>query len=81
MKPAPILVRVGTDLITHLSQLSSIGRELDAGTRLQVFRDFFKGNEPAAFAFDLKEQMKKGAQLQRLALPGQHGIPERPLPP
>lgn len=23
--------RVGTDLITHLSQLSSIGRELDAG--------------------------------------------------
>ena len=31
--------RVGTDLITHLSQLSSIGRELDAGTRLQVFRD------------------------------------------
>ena len=52
--------RVGTDLITHLSQLSSIGRELDAGTRLQVFRDFFKGNEPAAFAFDLKEQMKKG---------------------
>ena len=52
--------RVGTDLITHLSQLSSIGRELDAGTRLQVFRDFFKGNEHAAFAFDLKEQMKKG---------------------
>ena len=52
--------RVGTDLITHLSQLSSIGRELDAGTRLQVFRDFFKGNEPTAFAFDLKEQMKKG---------------------
>ena len=52
--------RVGTDLITHLSQLSSIGRELDIGTRLQIFRDFFKGNEPAAFAFDLKEHMKKG---------------------
>lgn len=52
--------RVGTDLITHLSQLSSIGRELDAAARLQIFRDFFKGGEPAAFAFDLKEHMKKG---------------------
>ena len=52
--------RVGTDLITHLSQLSSIGRELDIGARLQIFRDFFKGNEPTAFAFDLKEHMKKG---------------------
>ena len=72
--------RVGTDLITHLSQLSSIGRELDAAARLQIFRDFFKGGEPAAFAFDLKEHMKKGAQLQGLALPRQHGIPEGPLP-
>ena len=35
-------------------------RELDAAARLQIFRDFFKGNEPAAFAFDLKEHMKKG---------------------
>ena len=52
--------RVGTDLITHLSQLSSIGRELDAAARLQIVRDFFKGGEPAAFAFDLKEHMKKG---------------------
>ena len=52
--------RVGTDLITHLSQLSSIGRELDIESRLQIFRDFFKGNEPAAFVFDLKEHMKKG---------------------
>lgn len=52
--------RVGTDLITHLSQLSSIGRELDAAARLQIFRDFFKGGESAAFVFDLKEHMKKG---------------------
>ena len=35
--------RVGTDLINHLSQLSSVGRELDAAARLQLFRDFFKG--------------------------------------
>lgn len=52
--------RVGTDLINHLSQLSSVGRELDAAARLQLFRDFFKGSEPAAFAFDLREHMKKG---------------------
>ena len=52
--------RVGTDLISHLSQLSSVGRELDAAAMLQLFRDFFKGSEPAAFAFDLREHMKKG---------------------
>ena len=52
--------RVGTDIITHLAQLSSVGRELDVQSRLQIIRDFFKGNEPAAFAFDLKEHMKKG---------------------
>ena len=52
--------RVGTDIITHLAQLSSVGRELDVQSRLQILRDFFKGNEPAAFAFDLKEHMKKG---------------------
>ena len=52
--------RVGTDLINHLSQLSSVGRELDAAARLQLFRDFFKGSEPAVFAFDLREHMKKG---------------------
>ena len=52
--------RVGTDLITHLSQLSSIGKELDAQTRLQIFRDFFKGGKPAAFPFSIKEQMRKG---------------------
>lgn len=55
---------VGTDLINHLSQLSSIGLELDIGARLQIFRDFFKGNEPAAFAFDLKEHMKKGHSVK-----------------
>ena len=37
-----------------------MGRELDAAARLQLFRDFFKGSEPAAFAFDLREHMKKG---------------------
>ncbi|WP_394960072.1 VirB4-like conjugal transfer ATPase, CD1110 family [Candidatus Allofournierella merdavium] len=52
--------RVGTDLLTHLAQLSSIGQELDLVTRLRIFRDFFKGAEPPAFEFDLKTQMKQG---------------------
>lgn len=52
--------RLGTDILTHFSQLSSIARELDASSRLELLRDFFKGGEPAAFAFDFKEQMKRG---------------------
>lgn len=52
--------RVGTDIITHLAKLSSIGEELEAGERLQIFRDFFKADEQSAFAFDLKEFAKKG---------------------
>ena len=52
--------RVGTDLINHLSRLSSTGRELDAAARLRLFRDFFKGSAPPSFDFDLREHMKKG---------------------
>lgn len=52
--------RVGTDIITHLSQLSSVGKELDAKSRLQIFRDFFRDGEPAAFDFDFREHMQRG---------------------
>lgn len=52
--------RVGTDIVTHLSQLSSIAQEVDAADRLQMFRDFFRAGEPAAFPFDLKAAAKKG---------------------
>lgn len=52
--------RVGTDLTTHLSQLSSKAEELNVAERLQVFRDFFRPDEPAAFPFDLKEMTRKG---------------------
>ena len=51
--------RVGTDLLTHLARLSSVGRELDLGERLELFREFFQG-EPAAFPFQLKQQSKLG---------------------
>ena len=52
--------RVGTDIITHLSKLSSIGEELDAEQRLQIFRDFFKADVPQSFSFDMKAFAKKG---------------------
>ena len=51
--------RVGTDLLTHLARLSSVARELDLGERLELFREFFRG-EPAAFPFQLKQQSKLG---------------------
>ena len=41
--------RVGTDIVTHLAKLSSIGEELDAESRLQIFRDFFQAGKTPAF--------------------------------
>ena len=52
--------RVGTDITTHLAKLSSVSEELEAGERLQIFRDFFRAEEPAAFPFDMKAFAKKG---------------------
>ena len=37
--------RVGTEFMAHLSKLSSVGEELDAGERLKIFRDFFREEE------------------------------------
>lgn len=51
--------RVGTDLLTHLSRLSSVGRELDLPARLQIFRDFFREGEPAP-PFDWSSQARRG---------------------
>ena len=55
--------RVGTDIITHLSKLSSIGEELDAEQRLQIFRDFFRADQPQCFPFDMKAFAKRGEQF------------------
>ena len=37
---------------------------LDAESRLQIFRDFFKGDVPQAFPFDLKQFAKKGTSFK-----------------
>ena len=55
--------RIGTD-ITHLAKLSSTAEGLDAESRLQIFRDFFKGDVPQAFPFDLKQFAKKGTSFK-----------------
>lgn len=52
--------RVGTDIVTHLAKLSSIAEELEAGERLQIFRDFFRADQISAVPFDIKEFAKKG---------------------
>ena len=55
--------RVGTDLLTHLSRLSSVGRELDLPARLQIFRDFFREGEPAP-PFDWNSQVRRGRSFK-----------------
>ena len=47
--------RVGTDLVTHLAQLSSVAQELTLTERLHIFRDFFKAGEQAAAEFNIHE--------------------------
>ena len=61
--------RVGTDIITHLAKLSSIGEELDAEQRLQIFRDFFKADVPQSFPFDMKAFAKKGHSFKDYICP------------
>lgn len=56
--------RVGTDIVTHLAKLSSTAEELDAGERLQIFRDFFKTGEAPCFPFDMKAFAKKGGSFK-----------------
>ena len=55
--------RVGTDLLTHLSRLSSVGQELDLPARLQIFRDFFREGEPAP-PFDWSSQVRRGRSFK-----------------
>ena len=56
--------RVGTDLVTHLAQLSSVAQELALTERLHIFRDFFKGGEQAAAEFNIHEHSKRGQHFK-----------------
>lgn len=52
--------RVGTEVMSHLAKLSSVGEELDTGERLKIFRDFFREDEEPCVEFDLKVFAKSG---------------------
>ncbi len=52
--------RVGADLISHFSQLSSQCVELSTSERLHIIHDFFRAGEETAFYFDMKDSMRKG---------------------
>ena len=56
--------RVGTDLVTHLAQLSSVATELMLNERLHIFRDFFKAGEQAAAEFNIHEHAKRGQHFK-----------------
>ena len=56
--------RVGTDLVTHLAQLSSVATELTLTERLHIFRDFFKAGEQAAAEFNIHEHAKRGQHFK-----------------
>lgn len=71
--------RVGTDIITHLSKLSSIGEELDAEQRLQIFRDFFQADQPQCFPFDMKLLPKEGAVSRIGSAPNRWNFPKTVL--
>ena len=56
--------RAGTDLVTHLAQLSSVAQELTLTERLHIFRDFFKAGEQAAAEFHIHEHAKRGQHFK-----------------
>jgi len=56
--------RIGTDLVTHLAQLSSVAQELTLTERLHIFRDFFKAGEQAAAEFNIHEHAKRGQHFK-----------------
>ena len=56
--------RVGTDLVTHLAQLSSVANELTLTERLHIFRDFFKAGEQAAAEFNIHKHAKRGQHFK-----------------
>ncbi len=70
--------RIGTDLMTHLAQLSSVAQELTLTERLHIFRDFFQGRGTGRGGVQHPRTRQARAAFQGLVLPRQHGICRRP---
>ena len=64
IRDSSYFARVGTDLVTHLAQLSSVAQELTLTERLHIFRDFFKAGEQAAAEFDIHEHAKRAQHFK-----------------
>ena len=71
--------RVGTDLVTHLAQLSSVAQELTLTERLHIFRDFFQGRGTGCGGVQYPRTRQTRAAFQGLVLPRQHGVCRRPF--
>ena len=52
--------RVGTDLTTGLSRMSSSVREITVNDRLRLLHDFYRPGEEQLFRFDLEDTIRKG---------------------
>lgn len=61
--------RVGADLSSHLSQLSSSCEELDSVERFRIFHDFFRAGEEVSFSMDLKKMIRQGRSFRDYICP------------
>ena len=61
--------RIGTDFMTHLSQLSSTCEELSSADRLRIFHDFFRSGEEPDFYVDIKAMMRTGRSFRDYICP------------
>lgn len=52
--------RTGAELSQHLTALGSRCIEMTAGDRLRALHDFYRSSEENAFAFNLKDNIRKG---------------------
>ena len=52
--------RVGSELKTYLAALGSKCTELDAEARLRILHNFYRKGDEEAFAFNIKEDMRRG---------------------
>ena len=61
--------RVGTDLTTGLSRMSSSVREITVNDRLRLLHDFYRPGEEQLFRFDLEDTIRKGHDFRDCIAP------------
>ena len=61
--------RVGTDLTTGLSRMSSSVREITVNDRLRLLHDFYRPGEEQLFRFNLEDTMRRGHDFRDCIAP------------